>query len=117
MTTYKHIDLGYLDIMSDGDDDMKKTMLEMLLDEMPAEVQKMQEVLANSDWEELGKVSHKMKSTLAFIGSSTLTDNNAQLELNCKNNENLDQNATLVSIIAEQYALVAPELKAAFDAI
>lgn len=37
---FKFIDLGYLEMMSDGDDSMKKVMLEMILKEIPEEFEK-----------------------------------------------------------------------------
>ena len=63
--TYKYINLDYMDMMSDGDDSMKKIMLEMLLEELPQEVKKMAELLEQENWGTLSSVSHKMKSTLA----------------------------------------------------
>jgi len=115
MVDFKPIDLSYLDVMSDGDDDMKKTMLEMLMDEIPGELEKMQSLQAEKDWDNLGKVSHKMKSTLAFVGNVAMTENNQMLELNCKKLENLEQNGALVSIIVDNYNHVAPELQSALE--
>ncbi len=77
---YKHIDLAYLELMADGDEDMKKTMLEMLLEELPAEVDKMSNLLQAQDWKTLKAVSHKLKSTLAFVGNEILTAANKRVE-------------------------------------
>ena len=41
------INLDYLDMMSEGDVDMKITMLEMLIDEIPEEIGKMDALLAD----------------------------------------------------------------------
>ena len=38
---FKYIDLSYLDLMSDGDLEMKQMMLDMLIEEIPAEINKM----------------------------------------------------------------------------
>ncbi|MGB0983564.1 MAG: response regulator, partial [Saprospiraceae bacterium] len=61
--TPQYIDLSYLDLMSDGDVDMKKMMLELLFDEPMSEIDKMKDLQASADWLELRAVSHKMKST------------------------------------------------------
>ena len=42
---YNHINLDYLELMADGDTSMKKIMLDMLLDELPAELEKMKTLL------------------------------------------------------------------------
>jgi len=77
---FQHINLDYLDLMSDGDDDMKKVMIEMLLEEVPMEVGKMNQVHEIGDWNELKEVSHKLKSTLAFLGNPTLTTANEEVD-------------------------------------
>ena len=35
--SFRFIDLSYLETMADGDEDMRQTMLEMLLEELPGE--------------------------------------------------------------------------------
>ena len=81
MHTIKNlINLDYLKLMADGDRDMEQTMLEMLLDELPTEFDKMKSLHNNQNWEELSKVSHKMKSTLAFIGNEEVTAANLKIE-------------------------------------
>ena len=74
------IDLSYLELMADGDDFMKKTMLDMLLEEMPPEIEKLRQAFLAADFEALKQVAHKMKSTLAFVGNDAMTGANAALE-------------------------------------
>ena len=59
---YKFINLEYMEMMSDGDDSMKKIMLEMLLEELPLEIEKMDTLCQEKNWTELSAVSHKLKS-------------------------------------------------------
>jgi len=77
---YQYINLEYMEMMSDGDDSMKKIMLEMLITELPEELQKMTNCIASSNWEEMCSVSHKMKSTLAFVGNDSMTTANREIE-------------------------------------
>ena len=79
-TTSNLTNLEYLKLMSDGDQEMEMTMLEMLLEELPTEFEKMKALHTVRDWEELSRVSHKMKSTLAFIGNEDLTTANLKIE-------------------------------------
>jgi len=80
MSTYQFLNLDYLNMMSDGDDDMKATMIEMLVEEIPEEMEKMKQLHAEANWNELREVSHKMKSTLGFVGNDAMTEANKEIE-------------------------------------
>ena len=81
---YNFINLDYLDMMSDGDLEMKKVMLDMLFEELPQEIAKMRQLTNTSDWNELKSVAHKMKSTLSFVGCDPMTSSNSDIEMICK---------------------------------
>ena len=74
------LDLSYLDMMADGDPFMKKTMLDMLVEELPTELEKLRQAFLAQDGDDLRQIAHKMKSTLAFIGHPAMTHANAALE-------------------------------------
>ena len=113
--THKFINLEYLELMADGDDAMKKIMLEMLLDELPTEVQKMKTLIAEKNWQDLMSVSHKMKSTLSYVGNDAMTKANKEIELITKDNGDYDKLASLMAIVATQFYNVMPELQAECD--
>ena len=48
---YQFINLDYLELMSDGDDSMKKVLLEMLIAELPDEIVKMRSLQQSSNWD------------------------------------------------------------------
>jgi HPt (histidine-containing phosphotransfer) domain-containing protein len=108
---YKHINLDYLEMMSDGDDSMKKTMLEMLLDELPQEVKKMAELLEQKNWETLSSVSHKMKSTLAFVGNEEMTAANKQVELIAKSTPSPESLEDLINVLKSACPMAITELE------
>ena len=114
---YNHIKLDYLDLMSDGDPDMKKTMLEMLLAELPEEFAKMRSLSDQSNWEELGNVSHKMKSTLAFVGNDEMTNSNKKLELLAKNASETELISGLIEILESKLKEVMLELEEEFKSL
>ncbi|MEM1318712.1 MAG: Hpt domain-containing protein [Bacteroidota bacterium] len=109
--TYNYINLDYMDMMSDGDESMKKVMLEMLLEELPVEIDKMNQLLGASNWEELGSVSHKMKSTLAFVGNNEMTEANKQVELIAKAQDDLGTLPSLVATLVELTPKALTELQ------
>ncbi len=111
MNGTKLIDLSYMDMMADGDDDMKKMMLELLFEEPLQEIKSMYKLVRNSDLDSLGKVSHKMKSTLAFVGNDTLTNTNKEIERISKFNQDTDKLPDLVKTLDTLYQQALVELK------
>lgn len=109
---YNFINLDYLDMMSDGDLEMKKVMLDMLFEELPTELAKMRELTNSEEWKELSSVAHKMKSTLSFIGSEAMTTANTDIETICNNGEaNIATVSEKMEILESSLVNVIPELK------
>ena len=98
-TTDTCINLDYLRLMADNDDEMIQTMLGMLLEELPEEIGLIRELCQTEDWGELTRVSHKMKSTLAFVGNDAMTNANKELERTTKYNTDLHLVPSLVATL------------------
>ncbi len=77
---YQFIDLSYLELMSDGDLDMKGVLLEMLLSDPAKEVERMKSFTKEKNWEEVKLVSHKMKTSFPYIGYKKLIDTNVLID-------------------------------------
>jgi len=108
----KHVDLSYMDLMSDGDNDMKKMMLELLFDEPKEEIKKMRRLSQIGDYNDLHAVSHKMKSTLAFVGNDKLTNTNKKIEEIAKSESNAEKLAELIDFLEEEFARALLDLRA-----
>lgn len=115
--TQAQIDLSYLEMMADGDDFMKKTMLDMLLEEMPPELEKLRGAFLAQDGDELRQVAHKMKSTLAFVGNDAMTEANAELEEIGKDNADLSRAAPHLTTLETLAPSVMAALKEVSDGI
>ncbi len=100
------INLDYLRLMADNDEEMIQTMLAMLLDELPTELGKIRELSAVENWDELTRVSHKMKSTLAFVGNEAMSAANKELERITKYKTDLHQAPSLVATLDEHLPAV-----------
>ena len=111
VTTLSYVQLDYLETMTDGDADMMQTMLDMLIEEIPDEIRKMNETLAQKDWEELFQISHKMKTTLSFIGNETMININKTLEHCSRYEESLAELPGLVQQLDELSVKVVEELQ------
>ncbi len=108
---YQFINLEYLELMSDGDDSMKKVLLEMLIEELPDEIAKMKSLVNASNWEELSSVAHKMKSTLSYVGNETMTESNKTIEISAKNSPSPDEITGLMDKLETNLDRVMTELK------
>lgn len=109
---YEYINLEYMEMMSDGDDSMKKIMLEMLLTELPEELQKMTDCIPDTNWDEMCSVSHKMKSTLAFVGNDSMTTANREIESMTKDGgPNASTVSTHMDTLNKLCPMVIEELK------
>ncbi len=73
---FRYISLDYLNQMSGGNQDTQKQLLEMLIKELPQAISEMQQLFAAQNWIALRNASHKMKSTLAFVGNDPMTKAN-----------------------------------------
>lgn len=110
-TTYDYINLEYMEMMSEGDPSMKKVMIEMLMEELPQEIDKMEALSVECNWSELMSVSHKMKSTLAFVGNENMTETNKQIESLSKEVCDIDKIPGLVGSLKNLCPKVLNELQ------
>lgn len=109
--TYQYINLDYLHLMTDGDDEMKVMMIEMLFDEPVEEMEKMIELEKEKNWNELKAVSHKMKSTLAFVGCEPLTNANKEIEQIAINQDKLERLPELLANVKDLFTKALAELR------
>lgn len=84
------IDLTYLNEISGGDKEFIGEMIETFLEETPKELAIMEQQLASTDWVELAKTAHKLKSSIKMFGMNQLRDEVLYIEQSGKNSENLD---------------------------
>lgn len=109
--TFNYIQLDYLETMTDGDSDMMQTMLDMLIAEIPEEIEKMNAALTIQDWQELFQISHKMKTTLSFIGNEQMIHTNKTLEHNARHETDLGTIPGFVKELTELSVMVVEELQ------
>ena len=106
------LDLSYLDMMADGDDAMKRTLIDMIILELPPELEKLRDAFLAREPERLRQVAHKMKSTLAFVGNDAMTRANAALEQIGKEGTDLQRAGDHLEVLERQAEAVVPALEA-----
>ncbi|NET36894.1 MAG: Hpt domain-containing protein [Cyanothece sp. SIO1E1] len=107
---YNYIDFSYLKSISGGDADTERTILQMLLTDMEQLCPMLRSHFESSQIEELEKVAHKLKTSLAFSGNAEIMESNdAVLEIARTQNE-LDKVPDLITKIEELTPLIIQEL-------
>jgi HPt (histidine-containing phosphotransfer) domain-containing protein len=99
--------------MLDNDVEMKHTMLQMIMDELPVEIDKLQQAVSTLSWQEAHEISHKLKSTLAFVGSPEMTKVNGDIMDSCKNRDRLDLVPVWMNTLAACVPVALSELQQA----
>lgn len=116
-TVYEYVNPEYLDLMTEGDAATKKVILEMLLTELPSELAKMRALNDKEEWQTLWEVSHKMKSTLPFVGNEEMIDTNKQVEKLAKGRVQLNNIPIKLNKLEELCQKAIEELKEIHQAL
>ncbi len=68
-------DLSLLERLSGGDDMFVKTIIKVFLEENPLEIEQLEEGVKNKDFKLIGTTAHKLKSSVPYLGLSTVIEN------------------------------------------
>ncbi|MCG8579070.1 MAG: Hpt domain-containing protein [Bacteroidales bacterium] len=69
---YSHIDLGYLESITDGSYDLIKELISIFIEQIPEFKEGFDEGLASKDWSQIAAVAHKAKSSVMSMGMEDL---------------------------------------------
>jgi|DEB19_MinimDraft_2_1074335.scaffolds.fasta_scaffold02704_3 HPt (histidine-containing phosphotransfer) domain-containing protein len=86
----ENIDLTYLNEISGGDNSFIKEMLDLFIITTAIEVNEFDHLLANSNYEAIGQLAHKMKAPIQMLGASKLFEILRTIEQNGKNRTNIE---------------------------
>lgn len=109
------IDLSYMELIIDGDAEMKKEMLFILLSEPQEEIDTLWQKVENNDCEGIKKVCHKMKSTLAFVGNEKLSEINSEINQMADSNMITQELKTLLSNFESLFQKLLIQVKAEYE--
>ena len=115
--SFRHINLEYLDMMTEGDADMKKEILAEVLKELRTDIPKMLNFFKNGDLENTHQLSHRFKTTLAFVGNEMMSDANREAELITKLGENKEKLPDLFGIVEDLHPKVLGELEQYYQSL
>jgi HPt (histidine-containing phosphotransfer) domain-containing protein len=114
---FKFINFDYLDSLIDGDVETKQVIISTLLEEVPEEIGQLKTAMANSDWNTFHEVSHKLKSTLAYVGNDAIFEANQNMMMSSRSSENLEQIPAWLSEVENLWEEIKPELNTALEAL
>ena len=80
METFKHVNLDYLNEMSEGSEDLIRDLINMFIKQVPVFSEQLDNFYNCGDYISLGKLAHKIKSSVAMMGIEELTSDMKQLE-------------------------------------
>ncbi|MBK3519003.1 Hpt domain-containing protein [Carboxylicivirga marina] len=69
---YTHIDLGYLESITDGSYDLIKELISIFIEQIPEFKEDFEEGLTSQDWGKIAAVAHKAKSSVMSMGMEEL---------------------------------------------
>ena len=115
--SFRFINLEYLDMMTEGDSEMQKEILGIVVEEIRNDIPKMADFFRKGDLENTNHISHKFKSTLAFVGNELMTDANKEVELITKIGGDESKLPELFKIIEEMQPKVLQELEQYYQLI
>ncbi|MFN5830149.1 MAG: Hpt domain-containing protein, partial [Bacteroidota bacterium] len=96
--TFEKPDLSYLRLLMDNDTEIVLEVLEIFKLQTPIDVQNMELHTKNNYWQMLSKSAHKLKSSVGNLGMNQLKDWFLFIEINGKQETNLDRLNELVNL-------------------
>ena len=97
--TSKLYDLTMIQSVSGGDEEFIKKMISLFIETVPPSMQELIKSVEEKNWEQTGKLAHKLKSTIDSIGIKSIRDEIRKVESLAKEKSHLDQIPPLASHI------------------
>jgi HPt (histidine-containing phosphotransfer) domain-containing protein len=80
MNVYKHVNLDVLKEISEGSNDLMRDLIFLFISQIPVFSEQLDYYYKNEDFISLGKLAHKIKSSVSMMGISELSSDMKKLE-------------------------------------
>jgi len=80
MSGYKHVNLDVLKEISEGSNDLMRDLIFLFISQIPVFIEQLDYYNKNEDYISLGKLAHKIKSSVSMMGISELSSDMKKLE-------------------------------------
>ena len=107
----KYVDLSYLENMSGGSKELVKEMVDIFISQVPEFTSEMKSLLAKRDYQSLGMLAHKAKSSVAIMGMEELAKYLKEFELLAKEGKNTESYSDMINKFEADCNTAITELK------
>ena len=103
--------MNYLKSMSGGDSEFIREMIDLFRDQIEEYKQFMPELLRKKDYNNLSKMAHKAKSSVAVMGMTVVAQQLKDLEILAHDGLEVERYESLINEFLEQSQLAIEELE------
>ena len=103
-------DLNYLKTMSGGDDKFIAEMIDLFRDQIDEYKELMPQLLRNKNYNDLAKLAHKAKSSVAVMGMNHVADLLKKLEILAHEEKEIERYNGMIDEFLEQSQIALEEL-------
>jgi HPt (histidine-containing phosphotransfer) domain-containing protein len=107
-------DLNYLKTMSGGDSKFIQEMIELFREQIDEYKIIMPDLLQQERYEDLSKVAHKAKSSVAVMGMTKVAELLKELEILAQGGTHVEKYGPMIDEFLEQSQLALKELQATY---
>lgn len=111
----KLYDLTMVNELARGNQEFIMNLAKIFIDTVPPTAKEMTEACEQKKWEQMGKLAHKLKSTIDTMNIASLKDDIRAIEKNGKEQKNLDITPAMVEKADLVIRQVSEQLKAEFN--
>jgi CheY-like chemotaxis protein/HPt (histidine-containing phosphotransfer) domain-containing protein len=104
-------DLSMIHSVSGGDMAFIKKMVLLFIETVPQNVQELVDATGRKNWEQVSKMAHKLKSTIDSMGIRSIHDQIRAVEMNAKNQEQLERMPDMVRQVESVVSVCIQQLQ------
>ena len=107
--------LDKINEMAEGDEDFVFSVISVFLEEVPADLEQLEQAIANKDYDNVYKLAHKIKPNVDLLGMEQTRATALEIETLGKNSANSRQIEEKFPLLKKDVLQVISELKKDFD--
>jgi hypothetical protein len=111
----KVVDLAYLSSVSGGDKAFMREMIEVFLKSVPETIDSFKQHVGK-DWKAVSSTAHKIKPSITFMGIESLKEVIREIEMNAKEEKDLDKVSELIDLFVVTGTRACNELSQLLEA-
>lgn len=108
---YKYINTGYLESVSAGDAEIIKEIVELFTEQVVEVYDEMKSLYAAKDYQHLGLLAHKVKSSVSIMGMNDLANMLKTFELQAKDGAQAENFMTYIERFKTETDMAVKELE------